>query len=202
MNKSNQVTSVQSGKKTDILRLRSLADELERMDAKAGKYKEDEAKEVMRSIVSRVGPEFSLFNKLESKHGCHPECKFTQAYLSEINSYRIDNTHRDSIDFAENFVWYLVKGTGGHDYAIEGLYKQIRIWADLIEKEPDEITSNVPPDLIPLSVATQKFHASRKTIKQAIYDKKIKTYRKADASRTTKHKVSESELDKYWPRKT
>jgi len=37
--------------------------------------------------------------------------------------------------FAEDFVWYLVKGTGGCDYSIEGLYKQVRIWADSMEND-------------------------------------------------------------------
>jgi len=59
-----------------------------------------------------------------------------------------------------------------------------------------------PTDPITLDIAVNKFHVSRGTIKRYIANSKIKTYRKEDASRTSKHIVSESELEKYWSRKT
>lgn len=55
-------------------------------------------------------------------------------------------------------------------------------------------------DLIRINVAIQRFRVSRGTIKRAIRDGKIKSYRAPDAPTNSPHLVSESELSRHYPR--
>jgi len=132
------ITSMQGGGNSSVSRLRSIADELERMATKAGKYKEDEAEKFIRSILDRLGPEYSTFKQLELKYGYHPKCRTgAPGFLDDVNGYHGDRNYKMSVVFFDSFVWYLVRGLGGCDDRVKRFFGQLRVWADLIENEPE-----------------------------------------------------------------
>ena len=59
----------------------------------------------------------------------------------------------------------------------------------------------LPNDLIALSVATQKYSVSKRTLLRAIEDKRINSYRPVSAPSNSPHIIREAEVAKYWPLK-
>jgi len=58
-----------------------------------------------------------------------------------------------------------------------------------------------PKDLMSLAIAEDKFYVKRVTLLRAIGDGRLISYRPADAPKNSPHRVSESEVAQYWPRK-
>ena len=67
-------------------------------------------------------------------------------------------------------------------------------------KDGNKKKNEAPKDLLRIVVAIQKFHVSRATVKRAIKDGKIKSYRLPKSPKNSPHLVSESEVASYFPR--
>ena len=59
---------------------------------------------------------------------------------------------------------------------------------------------NLPNDLITLLVAVKEYAASRTTLKRAIADGRLKSYRPPNAAPNAPHKVSRTEVGAIWPK--
>lgn len=55
-----------------------------------------------------------------------------------------------------------------------------------------------PSDLITLYVAVEKYETSRATLKRAIEDGRLQTYRPENAAKNAAHRVSESAVARFW----
>ena len=58
-----------------------------------------------------------------------------------------------------------------------------------------------PDDLITFAVAEEKYIVSRSTLKRAVKDSRLKSYRPDNCSNNHLHKVSESQISSLWPAK-
>jgi len=58
-----------------------------------------------------------------------------------------------------------------------------------------------PDDLITLAVAESKYHVTTLTLRRAIADGRLRSYRPKNCSKNHPHKVSESQVASYWPAK-
>lgn len=61
--------------------------------------------------------------------------------------------------------------------------------------------ASVPGDLITLAVAASKYEVTHTTLKRAIGKAELRSYRPHGAPRNAKHKVSEAEVARLYPRK-
>lgn len=68
------------------------------------------------------------------------------------------------------------------------------------ETSPKNKNAQLPPDLITLDVATSCFRVSRTTLKRAISQERIKSYRPCNAPWNAPHKVSAKEVAAIWTR--
>ena len=59
-----------------------------------------------------------------------------------------------------------------------------------------------PNDLITLTVAQSKYHVITLTLRRAIADGRLRSYRPNNCNKNHPHKVSKSQVDSYWPAKT
>lgn len=66
---------------------------------------------------------------------------------------------------------------------------------------PKNKNAQLPSDLITLAVATSGFSVSRTTLKRAISQERIKSYRPCNAPRNAPHKVSAKEVAANWSRR-
>jgi hypothetical protein len=61
--------------------------------------------------------------------------------------------------------------------------------------------NNVPKDLISLLAAVKDCMVSRSTLKRAIADGRLKSYRPRNAAQNAPHKVSRTDVVAIWPRR-
>lgn len=73
-----------------------------------------------------------------------------------------------------------------------------------ITQEENAITKESekwPNDLIALTVAKSKYLVTTLTLKRAIADDRLQSYRQKNCAKNHPHKVSESQVASYWPAK-
>lgn len=81
------------------------------------------------------------------------------------------------------------------DYSFPDITETLRSY---LEKNRN---SKNPDDLVTLYVASKKYSVSTRTLKRAIDNARIKSFRPVNASQNSPHKVSEAEVAKNWPLK-
>ena len=120
----------------------------------------------------------------------------------------------DSKEWSDRYVD--ICGLSGLYYALEltqaeKLFKELKLEAakDLLSNKVvsndviDALLAAVPEkpkDLITLEVAVKKYAVSRSTLKRAIDDDRLTSYRRKGCAKNAKHQVSEAAVGRLWPR--
>jgi hypothetical protein len=68
-------------------------------------------------------------------------------------------------------------------------------------EQAQEQPPTVPDDTITLLVAVADYNVSRGSLKRAIQDGRLNTYRCKKAAKNSPHKVSRAEIEEIWPRR-